>query len=140
MAWVVDTCILIDVLEDDPEFGRSSALALDSLADDGLVVCPLTYAELAPAFQGKVALQEEFLQGVGVDFRQDWTWADTLRAHQAWHRFIEQRRTHSLPRRPLAPLVDVLIGAFASRYQGLVTRNAGDFASIFPEMDLKGPA
>jgi predicted nucleic acid-binding protein len=135
-AWVVDTCILIDVLEDDPQFGRSSALALDSLAGDGLVVCPLTYAELAPAFQGKVALQDEFLHGVGVEFRQDWTWADTLQAHKACHRFIELRRSHSLPRRPLA---DILIGAFASRYQGLVTRNAGDFAAIFPEMDLKVP-
>ena len=137
MAWVVDTCILIDVLEDDPQFGRSSALALDSLAADGLVVCPLTYAELAPAFQGKMALQDEFLHGVGVDFRQDWTWADTLRAHAAWHSFIERRRAHAQPRRPLA---DILIGAFASRYQGLVTRNAGDFAAIFPEMSLKEPA
>jgi predicted nucleic acid-binding protein len=140
MAWVVDTCILIDVLEDDPQFGRSSALALDSLAGDGLVVCPLTYAELAPAFQGKRALQDEFLHGVGVDFRQDWTWADTLRAHSAWHRFIERRRARALPRRPPAPLADVLIGAFAGRYQGLVTRNAGDFAAIFPEMSLKEPA
>jgi len=139
MAWVVDTCILIDVLEDDPQFGRVSALALDSLAADGLVVCPLTYAELAPAFQGKLALQDEFLHGVGVDFRQDWTWADTLRAHEARHRFIERRRSHSLPRRPLASLADVLIGAFASRYQGLVTRNAGDFASIFPDLKLRGP-
>ena len=24
MAWVVDTCILLDVLEDDPKFGRAS--------------------------------------------------------------------------------------------------------------------
>jgi predicted nucleic acid-binding protein len=138
MAWVVDTCILIDVLEDDPQFGRSSALALDSLAGDGLVVCSLTYAELAPAFQGKVALQDEFLHGVGVDFLQDWTWADTQQAHKAWHRFIERRRTHSLPRRPLA---DILIGAFASRYQGLITRNAGDdFHLIFPDLKLGAPA
>jgi len=106
------------------------------LAGDGLVVCPLTYAELAPVFQGKVALQDEFLHGVGVDFRQDWTWADTRRAHEAWHRFIERKRSHSAPRPFLA---DILIGAFASRYQGLVTRNIGDFASIFPEMNLREP-
>ena len=135
MAWVVDTCMLIDVLEDDARFGRSSALALDSHAEDGLVICPLTYAELAPAFQGDTVLQDEFLHGVGVDFRQDWTWTDTLRTHEAWHRFIEGRRARSLPRRPLA---DVLIGAFARRYQGLITRNAGDFRSIFPELRLAG--
>jgi predicted nucleic acid-binding protein len=137
MAWVVDTCMLIDVLDDDPRFGRSSALTLDSYAGDGLVVCPLTYAELSPAFQGDAALQDEFLHGVGVDFRQDWTWADTLRAHEAWHRFIDRRRSRSLPRRPLA---DVLIGAFASRYQGLITRNASDFEPIFPDLHLGSPA
>ena len=136
MAWVVDTCILIDILQDDPRFGSPSALALDAIAEDGLVICPLTYAELAPAFLGKLALQDEFLHGVGVDFRQDWTWADTLQAHEAWHRFIDRKRSHSLPHRPLA---DILIGAFASRYQGLVTRNAGDFKAIFPNLKLEGP-
>src|ERR1700736_3309427 len=133
MAWVVDTCMLIDVLEDDPRFGRSSALTLDSHSPEGLVVCPITYAELSPAFLGDVALQDEFLHGVGVDFRHDWTWMDTLRAHEAWHSFIERRRSESLARRPLA---DVLIGAFASRYQGLITRNAKDFALIFPRLTL----
>jgi predicted nucleic acid-binding protein len=136
MAWVVDTCMLIDVLDDDPRFGRSSALTLDSYAGDGLVACPLTYAEMAPAFQGDVAIQDEFLHGVGVDFRQDWTWADTRRAHQAWHRLVERRRSRSLPRRPLA---DILIGAFASRFEGLITRNAGDFESIFPGLHLGRP-
>ncbi len=133
MPWVVDTCMLIDVLDDDPRFGRSSALLLDSYAGEGLLVCPFTYAELAPAFGGNPALQEEFLRGVGVDFRQDWTWEDTRRAHEAWHRFAERKRRRELPRRPLA---DVLIGAFASRFQGLLTRNAGDFESLFPALSL----
>jgi predicted nucleic acid-binding protein len=131
MAWVVDTCMLIDVLDDDPRFGRASALTLDSYAAEGLVICPLTYAELAPAFQGDAALQDEFLDGAGVDFRQDWIWADTRLAHRAWHLHIHRKRRRSLPRRPIA---DVLIGAFASRFQGLLTRNAGDFKSLFPDL------
>jgi len=133
MAWVVDTCMLIDVLENDPQFGRTSALTLDSFAASGLVACPVTYAELAPAFQGDAALQDEFLDGVGIDFSQDWTWADTLYAHAAWHRFVQQRRARALPRRPLA---DILIGAFASRFQGLITRNVTEFASLFPDLEL----
>lgn len=60
---------------------------------------------------------------------------DTLRAHEAWHRFIELRRARVLPRRPLA---DVLIDAFASRYQGLITRNAANFSPIFPDLTLRG--
>jgi predicted nucleic acid-binding protein len=134
MAWVVDTCVLLDVLEDDPEFGQASAMALDSLAEDGLTICPVTYAELAPAFEGNSSLQDEFLIGIGVDFRQDWIWEDTLRTHEAWSDFIRRRRSGLVPKRPLA---DVLIGAFATRYQGLITRNRSDFATIFPELPIR---
>lgn len=134
MAWVVDTCVLLDVLEEDPEFGRASALTLDSLVEDGLTICPVTYAELAPAFEGNPSLQDEFLVGVGVDFRQDWLWEDTFRAHGAWNDFVRRRRSGLVPKRPLA---DLLIGAFATRYQGLVTRNQKDFAAIFPELPIR---
>jgi predicted nucleic acid-binding protein len=137
MAWVVDTCILIDVLEDDPEFGQVSALALDGHAADGLTICPVTYAELAPAFDGVQSIQDEFLTGVGVDFRQDWTWEDTLHAHESWHGFIKRKRAGLIPKRPLA---DILIGAFASRHQGLITRNPDDFDKVFPKLTLRIPA
>jgi predicted nucleic acid-binding protein len=136
MAWVVDTCILLDVLEDDPEFGQASAMTLDSLAENGLTICPVTYAELAPAFEGNSSLQDEFLIGVGVDFRQDWIWEDTLRTHEAWSNFIRRRRSGLVPKRPLA---DILIGAFAFRHQGLITRNQSDFAPIFPELPIRTP-
>jgi predicted nucleic acid-binding protein len=133
MAWVVDTCLLIDVLEGDPEFGVSTAEALDAHGDEGLVICPISYAELAPAFQGDKALQDEFLSGVGIDFRQDWGWEDTLRAHQAWNDLVQRRRAGQIPKRPLA---DILIGAFATRFQGLLTRNPSDFAPVFPGLSL----
>lgn len=137
MAWVVDTCVLIDVLVEDPQFGLSSAQILEACLEEGLIICPMTYAELSPALQGDRALQDEFLAGVGVDFRQDWVWADTLRAHQAWNEFIRRRRSGQLPRRPLA---DVLIGAFATRFQGLITRNPEDFTKLFPSLPLRIPA
>ncbi|HVG09550.1 MAG TPA: type II toxin-antitoxin system VapC family toxin [Thermoanaerobaculia bacterium] len=136
MAWIVDTCVLLDVLEDDPEFGRSSAVTLDAHVEEGLIVCPVTYAELAPAFQGDRSLQDEFLGGIGLDYRQDWLWEDTLRAHEAWNTFVQRKRAGLLPKRPLA---DILIGAFAIRHQGLITRNPDDFKPIFPGLTLRGP-
>jgi len=136
MAWVVDTCVLLDILEDDPEFGPASASTLDGLAEDGLTICPVTYAELAPAFDGNTSFQDEFLIGVGIDFRQDWLWEDTLRSHEAWNEFVQRRRARLIPKRPLA---DVLIGAFALRHQGLITRNQGDFALIFPDLSIRVP-
>lgn len=136
MSWVVDTCVLIDVLEDDPEFGAVSAHALEQLLPEGLVVSPLTYAELAPAFEGDLALQDEFLAGVGVQYQEDWTWDDTVRAHAAWHAHARRRREGLVRKRPPA---DILVGAFALRFQGLITRNPEDFKTAFPDLPLRLP-
>lgn len=136
MTWVVDTCMVIDVLEDDPDFGESSADWLDARSSDGLAISPVTYAELAPAFRGERALQEEFLADVGIGFREGWTFDDTLAAHAAWHAHVTGRRAAEAPRRPLA---DVLIGSFALRFQGLITRNPEDFRKTFPELVLSVP-
>jgi hypothetical protein len=136
MPWVVDTCVLLDVLEDDPEFGLASALTLETHAAERLTLCPVTYAELAPSFEGDSSLQDEFLAGIGVDSRPDWTWEDTLRSHAAWSFFIQRKRAGLLPKRPLA---DILIGAFASRHQGLITRNPKDFEPVFPDLALRIP-
>jgi predicted nucleic acid-binding protein len=136
MAWVVDTCLLLDVLEDDPNFGKGSARLLDRKVADELVICPVTYIELAPAFLGETARQNEFLEGVGVRFQVHWAWEDIMVAHRAWQRHILARRSSAVPRRPIA---DVLIGAFATRQQGLLTRNAKDFARLFPDLKVLEP-
>jgi predicted nucleic acid-binding protein len=135
-AWVVDTCLLLDVLEDDPEFGLASAALLDAMAPEGLVLCPVSYVELAPAFEGNMDFQREFLDGVGVDWSQEWTWSDTLRSHAAWHEHIRRSRARQLRKRPLA---DILIGAFAQRHAGLLTRNPDDFQKTFPALALRVP-
>ena len=136
MAWIVDTCVLLDVLEADPQFGGASATTLDGLLGDGLIVCPVTYVELAPAFECSSVLQDEFLAAAGVGWREPWTVADTATAHAAWGRFVRRRRRDGLPRRPIA---DVLIGAYASRFSGLVTRNAADFRALFPGLSIRVP-
>lgn len=137
MTWVVDTSVLIDVLEEDPEFGEVSARTLENLAEDGLTLCSVTYVELAPAFEGSRDLQEEFLAGVGVRATEGWTRADTLAAFAAWHAHVQRRRRDSGPRRPIA---DILIGAFAQRFQGLVTRNEDHFRPAFPDLEIRNPS
>ena len=136
MAWAVDTCLLIDVAEADPSFGVASATLLDSKRADGLTVCPVTYAELAPVFNGDPVSQNEFLFNLGVTWPETWTLADTLAAHEGWHRYVTGKRAGKIPKRPLA---DVLIGAFASRFDGILTRNATDFRPVFPTLNIVVP-
>ena len=136
MTWVVDTCIVIDILENDPNFGLRSATLLEAKLDEGLSICPVTFVELAPAFEGNANEQETFLRQAGIGFREGWTTADTRTAHLAWHQHIAARRSGILPKRPIA---DVLIGAFATNRRGLITRNHADFRRNFPELQILEP-
>jgi predicted nucleic acid-binding protein len=136
MAWVVDTCLLIDVAEADPRFGIASAQFLDRQRPDGLVLCPVSDVELAPVFNGDETLQYQFLQNLAVSWQEPWIAADTRAARQAWHRHVTTRRAMPTPRRPLA---DVLIGAFTLRFAGILTRNETDFRQLFPTLKILTP-
>ncbi len=111
MAWVVDTCVLIDVLDDDPHFGKTSAACLQNMLKDGLIVAPVSYIELAPAFVGNQQTQEDFLDKMLAVYDKPWTWEDTEAAHAAWACYVHQKQIGNISKRPIA---DIIIGAFAS--------------------------
>jgi hypothetical protein len=69
MPWVVDTSVPLDIHTQDPTFGRRSARCLARYLRYGLVACPVSYIEIAPAFSSQVEFQIEFLLEVGVQFR-----------------------------------------------------------------------
>lgn len=136
MNWIVDTCIVIDILENDPEFGLVSANFLEGHLSDGLEISPITLVELAPAFHGDLEEQKTFLRLAGIQFENSWSVQDTEEAHRAWHRHIMGRRKGNVRKRPVA---DLLIGAFAMNRRGLITRNAGDFRKAFPDLNILEP-
>ena len=128
MAWVVDTCILLDIRLRDPAFGISSARCLQAHLREGLVISPVSYVELSPAFHGSAAQEEAFLQLTGVEYASvAWTARDTATAHQLWAEVIRKKRTGHGEKRPVA---DVLIKAFARRFQGIITRNPQHFTTV----------
>ena len=50
--WVVDTCVILDVLKGDHDFSEMSADVLDDKRPEGLIIAPISYVELAPSFDG----------------------------------------------------------------------------------------
>jgi predicted nucleic acid-binding protein len=136
VSWVVDTCVLIDIAEGDPQFSRRSARLLDHRRSAGMLVAPVSYIELAPRFQGVETAQNEFLEAIGVHWTQGWIWPDTLAAHRAWFAYMLKRRRGQITKRPIA---DIMVGAFASRFDGLLTRNTKDFRVLFPELRTEAP-
>ena len=136
MAWVVDSCILVDIAIADPAFATSAATLLNSLRNDGLVICPVSVVEIAPLFDGSLAAIGDLATGVGADMETEWTWSDTEAASKAWARYVAMKRLGQTPKRPLA---DILIGAFALRAGGLLTRNPKHFTPIFPTLPIAMP-
>jgi predicted nucleic acid-binding protein len=135
--WVVDTCIVLDVLENDPAFGRPSAKLLQKLLPQGLTISPVTMVELSAAFSGDLAEQKRFLDQAGISYEEPWTAADTELACAAWNAYVVAKRQARATRRPVA---DILIGGFAANRTGLVTRNPRDFNRWFPRLRLQAPS
>jgi predicted nucleic acid-binding protein len=134
--WVVDSCVLLDIALKDPVHGLPSALFLDTQRRQGVVVCPVSVIEIAPFFGGEIGHVREFLKVMGAESGAPWMEADTEAAAAGWTRYVRLKRTGQAARRPVA---DILIGAFATRFQGLITRNPEHFRAFFPDLNLSEP-
>ena len=133
---VVDTCILIDIADDDPEFAGRSVECVAARVEQRLVVSPVSYVELAPVFDGSRRLLDQFLAGLGIDPSPAFDATDRDLAFAAWARHISARRSRRVARRPVA---DVLIGAMAMRHKGVITRNGADFLALYPKIRIVDP-
>lgn len=136
MPWVVDSCVILDIAMDDPAFGRRSAECAEEHLADGMVACPVSVIEVVPEFGGDIASVRDFLHGCGIESREPWTEADTENAAAGWAAYVLLKRRGQGPKRPLA---DILIGGFACRFQGIITRNGDHFRPYFPSLILVEP-
>jgi len=138
MAWVLDTSVLLDIRIGQPlEWAEASASCLEQHSADGLLVCPVTLIEMAPAFRGDFSAERIWLENLGISSREPWLEEDTERSHSLWNGFITRKRAREAGKRPIA---DVLIAGFALRFQGVITRNETDFRSVAPQLTVINPA
>lgn len=136
MAWVVDTPVVVDLVTGDPVFEPVSTACLQAHLGDGLVISPVTFVELGPSFSGDPDAAATFLTASRIGSTESWSHTDTLLAHRLWHEFQKRRRESQVAKRPVA---DVLIAAFAERFQGIITRSATDFRNIAPSLVVVEP-
>lgn len=130
---LVDSCVLIDVLADDPRWADWS---LDQLERAGqrapLVINPLILAEISPRFE-RVADLESALAGLPL-VRQPLPWDAAFIAGQAFKVYRMGRGTKS------SPMPDFYIGAHALVEDlQLLTRDAPRYRSYFPRLRLIAP-
>lgn len=154
MITAVDTNILLDILDRDPDFLDLSREAIERCLDEGrLILSDVVYSELAARFLSAAEL-DGFLAQSGIALIR--TSREALfAAGQAWQTYaarrrpefvcqscglqqtFECRRCGSIVRARQHLVADFLIGGHAmAEADRLLTRDRGYFRTYFPELHL----
>lgn len=130
---LVDSCVLIDVLADDPRWADWSLEQLESAGQQApLIINPLILAEVSPRFE-RAADLETALAGLPL-VRQPLPWDAAFLAGQAFRVYRQGRGTKT------SPMPDFYIGAHALvENLQLLTRDALRYRSYFPRLRIIAP-
>ena len=128
-----DANVLLDIATDDPVWRDWSEAQLRQAAAHGpILINPIIYAELAPAFASAADLDRwldpAIFQRLPLPYAAGWL------AAQA---FVKYRRSGGIK---TAPLPDFYIGAHAEAEQRtLATRDVSRYRTYFPNVKLVAP-
>lgn len=130
---LVDSCVLFDLVLDDPAWGQWSATALAAAADEGpLVINPVVYAEVSVGFDS-VEVLDSVLPAADY-LREELPYAAGFLVSKA---FLRYRRSGGAK---TSPLPDFYIGAHAAvSGHRLLTRDKARYATYFPTITLIAP-
>lgn len=130
---LVDSNVLLDLLEEDPSWYEWSARNLEQAADRSvLIINPVIYAEISIGFQRveevEAAVRPEVFE------RRPLPWEAAFLAGKCFLRYRRQGGTRR------SPLPDFFIGAHAA-VEGLtlLTRDATRYRTYFPSLPLIAP-
>ena len=130
---LVDTCVLVDVLQNDPEWAGWSISQMRAQASmHALVINPVIYAEISLSFSTLEAL-DDVVATLALELREIPRPALFLAA-KAYAQYRKRGGSK------LQVLPDFFIGAHAA-VEGwhLLTRDASRFRTYFPTLNLVAP-
>jgi len=130
---LVDTNVLLDVLEDDPAWAEWSLHQLRAQAQvHELAINPVIYAELSLAFDSVDTL-DTAIAGMGLSFQE----LPRPALFLAGRAFVKYKREGGTKANVLA---DFFIGAHAAvQSWGILTRDAKRYRNYFPRVALVAP-
>jgi predicted nucleic acid-binding protein len=132
---LVDSNVLIDIVDDDPTWADWSVAALtEAVGNDHPAFNQVVVAEVGPRFGSADALLT-FGQSLGLEY----VGLDEVAALEAGKAFLAYRRNRGLGSARV-PLPDFLIGGHAQAAGAAVlTRDARFYRSYFPQVPLIAP-
>ena len=135
MITAVDSSIIIDVLEPDPDHGPGSREALRRCLREGsMVACDVVWVEVATAFGHAQARALDALREIGIAY-SPMSEEAALRAAECWYRF--RKRSEAKDR----IVADFLVGGHALvQADRLLTRDRGFYHACFSGLMILDPA
>lgn len=130
---LVDSKVLLGVIQDDPQWADWSAAQIERLADAGeLAINPIIFAEVSVAYAQAWEV-DQMLDSLALK-RLDLPWEAAFLAGKA---FVAYRQRGGTRR---SPLPDFYIGAHAA-VSGckLLTRDEQRYRTYFPGLELVAP-
>lgn len=133
MTTLVDSNVLIDVLDEESPWSASSALALEAAGSAGpIVINQIIYAEISVRYEDTDELDIDLPEDIFLREQLPWT-----AAFLAGKAFADYRRRGGHRR---SPLPDFFIGAHAAVAQlRLLTRDESRYRTYFPTVELVVP-
>jgi predicted nucleic acid-binding protein len=130
----IDTNILIDILEPDPEYGPASKVALQRCLHQGSVIaCEVVWAEVATAYIHNKEEAVDGLRHIGIQYSA-MTLEAALGAASCWAKY---RKKNKIRDRIVA---DFLIGGHALFLcDRLLTRDRGFYRNYFKSLEVESP-
>ena len=130
---IVDTNVVIDVLEKDPTWAAWSTRQLDAQVQvRELLINPVIYSELSLAF-GEIRDLDQALEDMGIELRE----VPRAALFLAGRAFLTYRRTEGTKHNVLP---DFFIGAHAAVLGcPILTRDAARYRNYFPTVRLITP-
>ena len=131
---IVDSSVLLDVFEDDPEWAEWALSALDNCRTEGdLIINEVIYSEVSIGYRN-VEDYEDILKSTGIRFSR----APREALFLAGKAFVDYRRRGGTRR---SPLPDFFIGAHAAVVGiPLLTRDSTRIQTYFPTVDVIAPS
>lgn len=131
MITAIDTNIIIDILEPDPDFGPSSKAAFQKcLLQGSVVACEVVWTETATAYGDRIPELMVILQQMGIRY-SPMNQEAAIEAAKSWHAY---RKEGGNRKRIVA---DFLIGAHATvQCDQLLSRDRGFYRKFFTSLQI----
>lgn len=130
---LVDTCVFVDIAQEDPTWYKWSSEALERFAEEStLVINPIIFAEVSAGFSRVEDVEAVFPRDLYQ--RETLPYAAAFLAGRAFYAYKRNRGTRS------STLPDFFIGAHAAvcGYR-LLTRDTNRYRTYFPTVELIAP-